>query len=309
MTPSELAALRVFLVVSEDLYTCTSQLAPHALERAGRWWESAEAERARVELDAELAKCKAPSPLWSVVQDLVHFVPYGASSAQRRADGFRANTVLRRRDAMCTGAPPSPPCEEWHELDTTQKPSALFLTHCFTDMPVPGATLTLRTLYLEDQVFEVMPEEMLQEVFEGRTPALSASELLCATNSHFAPTTDVEVNGATLTAAQLAALSQRARRAVDAARRMQLLSTVRGCLGEARWAGGFLALRHLAEELTGMKARLWTEPLAVNLIRSRTDGIPTFPLVQSFENWAGAHLQVNDYEAAAPLMYATVEAH
>ena len=312
ITPTKAATWRLFFVTKkagDNIYACSSPLAPRALEHVGNWWESPEAERARAGLDVELAKCTAPQPVWGEVQDLVHFVPCGASTSQWRADGFRAGTVLRRRTAFSTGAPPSPPRNEWRELDTTQKPSAVLMTHAFSDTPVPGATLTLRTLFLEDVVFEVKPEEMFQEVFGGRKPALSGATLRCSTNLHFAPTTDVEIDGEALTEAQLAALPKRARRAVEAARSLQLLSTLHECLGTARWVGGFLALRHLAEDLTGGSARLWTEPLAVDLLRARTGGLPSFPLVQSLELWAGAHLQAQDYHAAQPLLRAVCDAH
>jgi hypothetical protein len=307
-TPTEQAAARLF--VNSDpsgVYSCTSPLARGAARCLGRWWELQEATRARAGLDEVLAA--SPSPAWSVVQDLVHFVPSGEPTDRRDAAGWRVGTVLRRRTAFATGAAPPQRRDKWREDDTSQKPSALLLTAVFADTPVAGATLTLRTLFLEDTVFEVPPEALLREVFGARTPALSAPTLLCSSNDHLAPTTDVEIDGETVSAAQLAELPQRARRAVAAVRRAQLLHALRECLGAARWPGGFLALRYFATELVGVGACLWTEPLAVLLLRARTGGAPSFPLVQALEFWAGAHIQAEQFEEGVALLRTICETH
>ena len=312
---SRRANLRMFIPIPGSLNVCTTEVAETAERCLGHWWESAEAEAARAALDKALQSCAAPLPLWSLAQDLVHFVPHGKST--RRLDpvtGFRMGTVLCRRTAFTTGAPPGPPPPStWLELDTSQKPSALLLTHTFADVPVPGSTLTLRTLFLADVVFEVPPEAMVAEIFPKTAPppALALPELQVSTATwRHALTTEVVLNDEILSAAQLGALPARARRAVDAARRTQLLSTLRECVGAARWPGGFTALRHLAEEAAGGEpVRFWTEPLALLLLRARTDGEPTYDIANSLETLAGAHLGAGRIAEAAAYARQVCEAH
>ena len=306
LSPTELASSRMF-INAKELYICTSPYQKNAQQNLGSWWDTPEASQARSGLDDLLAA--APAPVWSVVQDLVHFVPAGASTTAVDAAGYRVGTVLCRRTAFTTGIAPLQHRDEWFELDTSQRPSALLMTHSFAGMPVPGATLTLRTLFMDDNLFEVAPEAMLREVFDARTPALSAQSVRCSSNDHFAPTTDVEIDGEALTTTQLAALSKSARRAVAAARRAQLLHTLRECLGAPHWTGGFLALRHFATELASSDACLWSEPLAALLLRARTGGAPCFQLAQALENWAGAHIQLSQYAEAVALMRVICEMH
>jgi hypothetical protein len=77
-----------------------------------------------------------------------------------------------------------------------------------------------------------------------------------------------------------------------------------------RWHGGFLALRHFAEELAGGSAvRLWTEPLADLLLRARTGGVPTYHWAKSLEFLCGAHIDAGRFEQAAQLLRRVCEMH
>jgi hypothetical protein len=316
MTISRAATARIFDVKphgaldATSTYVSSSALAHVAAQHLGRWWALSEAARAREALDEALRECAPLEVSSCTVEDLLHFVPPGASTKRIGADGFRAGKVLRRRTAFATGAGGAAQRDEWREDDTSQKPSALLLTHTFRDAPARGTTLTLRTLFLDDVLFEVPPETMVAQVFAGRAPALSARTLLTPGNNHYAPTTDVEVDGTSLTAEALATLPPAQRRCIAAARRAQLLHTVRACLGDARWPGGFLALRHLAEELAGgVAVRAWTEPLAAHICRARAGGKPTSQLMQCHELLAEAHTAAGRHAEAAALLRAACEAH
>jgi hypothetical protein len=316
------------------MYMSTTVVADTAAQHLGRWWELPEAARARAALDDALSASAAPE--CGIVDDLLHFVSKGAT-LRVNAEGYRESTTLRRRTAFVSGEQGSdalplplplqraenPPrvAHEWRELDPSQKPSALLLTHRFSDAPQRGATLVLCTLFLEDRVFEISPEAMKREVFLGASggggAARAAPPALWQPESseqgkrllHNHPTTDVIVNGATLSSADLAALPKAHRKAIVVARRAQLLAALRDCLVAARWPGGFLALRHLAAELLGVQARLWTEPLAEHLILRRTGGVPTHEVLYSRDLLMEAHTIAQRYAAAAALVRANLEAH
>ena len=104
----------------------------------------------------------------------------------------------------------------------------------------------------------------------------------------------------------LAALPRAQRKAVAAARRVQLLATVRECIAQ-RWAGGFLALRHFVAGLLGLPARLWTEPLALRVLLGRTGGIATVDSVESQLYHARALSCAGEHAKAASLLRACLE--
>ena len=196
---SFLAAKRMFFVgpstvTGTQMCFSSSLMTSTASEHLGALWDTPEAALACRELDACLAppasadvvangSDAAPQtallPLSGVVHDLLHFLPQHLDPhAPVNEFGFRDGVQLKRRTALVAGdnvAAGEQP-QEWVEVDPSQPPSALLLTHRFADVPRPGATLTLRTLFLHGQLYEATPQTMLLDVFGQRTPALGAPE-------------------------------------------------------------------------------------------------------------------------------------
>lgn len=252
------------------VYHSTSAVAHTAPAHLGSWWAERSALDMCEELDDALDADDDMRPASGAVEDLLHFTP-GLDAADRRiVNGIPVNTILRRRTAFVTGSGAASQPDEWTEGDTSQKPSALLLTHRF-DAALPNDTLVLRTLFMDDRVFEATPERMLRDVFGKRVPALSPTSLRC--EHHHGLTTDVLINGAPLSAADLSVLPKTHREAIAAARSAQLLTTLHDCITQ-HWVGGFLALRHFAAELLGVQARLYTEMLASQLIFLRACWTP-----------------------------------
>ena len=299
-----------------------------ASEHLGAWWDTPEAALACRKLDAYLAPPASADPVAvastrqtlvlpssGVVQDLLHFsqeryetqgsAPLSHELVPCPVDelGFFVGLVLKRRTALVSGDGTvlTEQLQEWVEWDQSQSPDALLLTHHFPDAPWPGATLTLRTLYRNVQPGEVSHQTMLHDVFGRRTPALCTASPFVTTSCYRPPVTDVLIDGEPLSEAMLASLPTAQRKAVDAARRAQLLSTVRDCITQ-HWAGGFLALRHFVAELLGVSERLWTEPLAVRLLLGRTGGIATAESVSSQLYRAHALEAAGQYTKAAAVI-------
>ncbi len=274
------ASKRIFLPAG-SVYSSSTLMEPAAKQHLGAWWAHPAATRALAALDAGLAGARAPAA--GVVQDLLHFLDaheVDAAVDARIVNGIRVGAKLRRRTAFVTGSGVAA-SDEWHELDTSQQPSALLLTHTFDDAPLPGSSLVLRTLFLGDTLYETTSAGMLRDVFQRATPVLAPASLeVMGTSRHYGPITDILINGVPLDAAALAVLPVAQRKAITAARRTQLLSVIRSCIA-LRWPGGFLAMRHFAEELLGLQARAWTEPLAAYLLLTRTGGVPTDDLISS----------------------------
>jgi hypothetical protein len=297
------ASKRLFLP-GGGVYSSSTLMEPVATQHLGEWWTQPAATCALAKLDAGLAGALAP--VAGVVQDLLHFLdPHEVDAAvgARVVNGVRVGAKLRRRTAFVTGSGVAAN-DEWHELDTSQAPSALLLTHTFDDAPLAGSSLVLRTLFLGDALYETTPAGMLRDVFQRATPVLTPASLeVLGKVGHYGPTTDVLINGISLDAAALAVLPAAQRKAITAARRTQLLSVIHGCITQ-RWPGGFLALRHIAEELLSLQARAWTEPLAAYLLLTRTGGVPTDDLMSSHTFLADALAGDGKFAEAAAVLRA-----
>ena len=308
LSPAQRVVQRLFTVDDHGACSSSTMVASVARAKLGAWWLSPEAAAATAGVEAALLAEPHAEILSGLVQDLLHFVPRGVNLDCIDVVRGRVNAQLRRRTAMRVGNAAAPP-SEWREDDPSQQPSALLLTHVFAGAPLPGP-LTLRTLFLSDRMFEVTPQEMVRAVFPGdAAPALSAAAVTEEGKTHNAPTTDVVLDGISLTREALSALPATQRKAIKAARRAQLLSTLQDCLSQ-RWPGGYLALRHFAEELCGsVVVREWTEPLAIYLMLARANGIATANLMVAYELFSEAHAFAGRHTEAAAMLRKSLDAH
>jgi hypothetical protein len=127
---------------------------------------------------------------------------------------------------------------------------------------------------------------------------------------HMVITTDVALDGASLSSKALAALPSAVRACVRAARKAQHVSTLRDCV-RARWPGGFYLLRKVAAAHLSIQLRTDTlDPLAVALQTAlaragagyaRQQGGVTVALVNSRRQQAEALEAGGRYQEAAAL--------
>ena len=133
------------------------------------------------------------------------------------------------------------PCLGPDALNGSAPVQALLLQHIFQGALPRGRVLSLWTL-LYDDCNALMPPELLRDAFyDFRTPTSTA----VLRNAVYA--TRVGVDGASLTAAQVAGLAPSAREALERARSAQLLHALTRCV-ELRWSGGVLFLRRFFDD-------------------------------------------------------------
>ena len=118
---------------------------------------------------------------------------------------------------------------------------ALLLQHIFRGALPRGRTLSLWTLVYDDSTAPMPPELLRDAFYDFRTPTSTA----VLRNAVYA--TRVGVDGAALTAAQVAGLAPSAREALERARSAQLLHALTRCV-ELRWSGGVLFLRRFFDD-------------------------------------------------------------
>lgn len=138
---------------------------------------------------------------------------------------------------------------------------------------------------------------MLDEVWGGQQPALSggcgsAGDDAAAArlrSGHYPVTTDVALGGRSLCGAEVAGLRSAQRSALRRHLRSQSLHALAASL-RARWAGGFLALRHLAgeEPCGGPAGAAAAKPLAALLHGRRARGRAIRPWADSLLTLAAA---------------------
>jgi hypothetical protein len=124
-------------------------------------------------------------------------------------------------------------------LNGAEPVRALALHHIFPGALPRGRALGLATLLHDERAAagRPMPPELLTDAFYDFRSTTSSAALR---NAHYA--TRVAVDGAALTAAEVAALGPAAREAIQRGRRAQLLHALATCV-ERRWSGGVLMLQ------------------------------------------------------------------
>lgn len=176
-----------------------------------------------------------------------------------------ANKMLKSRTPFASHPSACPP-DGWVEQDVTQTPSSLLLTHtCAKEVGGFSGPLTLITLFVSANPFEVTPRQLADEIWgRGVRPALAPEHagragLAATSGEHYVLTTDVQISGKSLTADEVARLFRHEQRdAPRACVAAQVLHTLRACVTSSpsspAWAGGSLALRHFLEEIDGPRA-------------------------------------------------------
>lgn len=175
-TFSESSVLRLF-VVGGGTYVSGTAFASTAADDLGEWWDTPAARATAAFLELKRDNC--PVPTSSDVRDLLYFVANRDDARLDAQTRFNAAPkVLRsRRVLVCREHNPvagvTPP-DGWREMDTSQHPCCLLLTHTFEvdassslpDLPI-GSRLTLKTIFLDDRVWEAKAEDVAKDVWGG----------------------------------------------------------------------------------------------------------------------------------------------
>ena len=240
-------------------------------------WASPEALAAEAHLHE--AACALPTPLSYAVHDMLSFnarfnVPSTAHVRRREAFADAAEP----RDALALPVPrgaDSATGDAWIERDDSSEPTVLLLQHRFQLRD--GRELTVRTLLLASNL--ALPPAAFGRAAFGDAPVAVQPRWEAGPQDHAPAATAVALDGAWLTAAQLAALPQATRNALTACRSAQLISTLRGII-ERRWPGGYGMLRKRALPLVGNAAAAVIEGLAALLVLARAGGRETYQLMK-----------------------------
>jgi hypothetical protein len=249
-----------------------------SLAPVGAWWATPEALAAEAQL-REAARA-LPAPLHDgAMHDLLTFdqrlnVPSTAHVRRREAFADAAEP----RDALALPRPRGADSagDAWVELDDTSEPMALLLQHRFR--LDDGRELTLRTLLFGGNMLTEAPADIGRVAF-GAAPVAVQPRWVADPQSYAPPATAVALGGAWLTAAQLAALPNATRKAVEKCRSAQLVTALRRILAN-RWSGGYSMLReHVVPLVSSNAGRAAMEALAAVLVLARTGGRDTYQLM------------------------------
>jgi hypothetical protein len=240
---------------------------------------------------------------------------------------------LLRRAIFADGARCAPRHAPWsfvfeNDPEMVSSSYAVLLTHAFApcngggddsdsdgdSAPQQWLSLTLTTCAQSCNV--LTPRQLADALPAGAHGALQSEERADATGAFGVPvhrlvsTTDVALDGASLSSAALAALPSAVRACVRAARKAQHAAALRDCV-RSRWPGGFLHLREFAAAHLGIRLRTDTlDPLAVALqtalaradVRQQGGAAgATVALVNSRRHQAEALEARGRYQEAAPL--------
>ena len=267
-----------------------------AMPPVGDWWATRAARGALAALDAACGESGIPAPLHGLAHDLLKFPPRfpgGGASKVRMRCAFQENAPAVARDATWRAV------DEWLEKDTTCEAACVVLQHSFS--LGSDRTLLLRTAVVGLYTAHCSEEEFTAAVFSIDMPVVFRPQA-----SGGAPISSaVAVDGAWLSAADVAALPAATRNAIKAARSAQLLHALRSCL-QHRWAGGFATLqRRTAATVLNVNAQIAVGKLSAELLLSRTGGRPSVQL-NHMRRLIGELLEAQKRPAEAAVYYRAI---
>lgn len=264
-----------------------------ALPPVGDWWATPAARGALAALNAACGGSGVPTPTRGLAHDLLKFPP--------RFPGDAASKV-RMRCAFREGAAAVAPkafVDEWFEKDTTCEAACVMLEHSFC--LGNDRTVKLRSVVTGLYTANCSEEEFTAAVFSNDVPVVFKPQA----SSSAQITSAVALDGAWLTAAEVAALPSATRSAIKAARSAQLLHALRSCL-QHRWAGGFAMLhRRSAAAVLNIHAQIAAGKLAAELLLTRAGGMSSIHLCH-MRRLIGELLEAQERHAEAAVYYRAI---
>lgn len=235
----------------------------------------------------------------------MHFV-VGGDHETRLPSGYRRNVLMATRTVFMTGSGLDPGPAEWREDDPSQPASSLKLSHLWRDFEVSSGkrvALELRTLVMggwNGLVYESPPEQIVSEVFSGRQPSIGGDEILHSERGNWKILTDVLLDGVLISASDLGSLSKPERKAIMAAQRCQILTTLLDCITVApHWVGGWLSLSHLMMDVAPEEN--WeVQMLTIDLWYMRAGGRHTEQALSAMRSLADACWHTAEAESVNP---------